>query len=166
MVCMKYHLCCGPKLKEGWINVDRVSFGQEVKADINKEWKFAKPDSADYILIEDGLEHVDSLEHFLKNASRILKEGGTLEIQVPHFKSPSAYRVSHKHYFSHSLFFTFPEPHDDVQNLRVEKIKLIVDNRAPLSILNPLANLFPKYWERFCYVSGLRVWMKKTGTKT
>jgi predicted SAM-dependent methyltransferase len=86
-----------------------------VVADINKEWKFAKPNSAEYILIEDGLEHVDSLEHFLKNVSRVLTTNGTIEIQVPHFK-------------------------------------------------NPIANLLPKYWERFAYVSGLRIWMKKRGT--
>ncbi len=162
---MRYHLCCGPKLKQGWVNVDRVSFGQEVVADINLEWKFAKPNSAEYILIEDGLEHVDSLEHFLKNASRTLSTGGTLEIQVPHFKNPSAYRFTHQHFFSHSMFSIFPEPHDEVQNLRVEKIKLIVDNHFPLSLFNPIANVFPKYWERFGYVSGLRVWMKKTGNR-
>jgi len=159
---LKYHLCCGPtKILPGWINVDREKFGQEVVADINLEWKFAKSGSASYILIEDGLEHVKSLEHFLKNASRILADGGTLEIQVPHFKNPSAYRFTHKHFFSHSMFSIFPEPHDKVQDLRVEKIKLLVDNRLPLSVLNFIANIFPKYWERFFYVSGLRIWMKK-----
>lgn len=158
---MRYHLCCGTKIREGWVNVDRVSFGQEVTADINKEWKFAKPNSAEYILVEDGLEHVESLEHFLKNASHALKDGGTLEMQVPHFKNPSAYRFSHQHFFSHSMFAIFPEPHDETQNMHVEKIHLIVDNRFPISLLNILANSVPAIWERFFYVSGIRVWMKK-----
>lgn len=156
------HLCCGPKKKEGWINVDREDFGQEIVADINKKWTFAKPGSVDHILIEDGLEHLDSVEDFLENAERVLKKGGTLEIKVPHFKNPSAYRVTHKHYFSYSLFHTFPELHDKIKNLRMKSAKLIVDNRFPLSVLNVPANLVPNLWERLSYVSGLHVILEKT----
>ncbi|MBM3281761.1 MAG: hypothetical protein FJY86_00245 [Candidatus Diapherotrites archaeon] len=164
VVSMHYHLCCGPqKILPGWINVDREKFGQEVVADINKPWSFSKPGSAEYILIEDGLEHVESLEHFLESASRILKVGGTLEIQVPHFKNPSAYRFTHRHFFSHSMFTIFLEPHDRVQDLRVTKIHLLVDKRFPLSLLDIFANAFPAIWERFFYVSGIRVWLTKTG---
>ena len=158
---MRYHLCCGKKILPGWINVDRGSFGQEVVADINRPWTFAKAGSAGYILIEDGLEHLDSPEHFLENASKLLSDKGVLEIQVPHFRNPSAYRFTHHHFFSHSMFAVFPESHDLVRNLKVQKIVLIVHNRFPFSLLNHIANLAPSIWERFFFVSGIRVWMAK-----
>lgn len=158
----RYHLCCGPLLKKGWINVDRENFGQDIRADLNKPWNWAASGSADHILIEDGLEHLDSLTHFLSESARVLKKNGVLEIRVPHFKNPSAYRFTHQHFFSYSMFKVFPEPHDAVQNLRLDKKELIVDNRFPLSLLNIPANLFPNLWERLAYVSGLHVFLRKT----
>lgn len=163
MTALRYNLCCGPSPRKEWINVDREKFGQEIVADLNKEWTWAKPHSAEHILIEDGLEHLDSLPHFLRNAARLLKEGGMLEINVPHFKNPSAYRFTHAHFFSYSMFQIFPEAHDETQNLRVERIRLTVDPRFPLSLLNIPANLFPNLWERLAYVSGIRVWFRKKG---
>ncbi len=160
---MRYHLCCGKKHLSGWVNVDREKFGQEVVADINREWKFIPHGSADHILIEDGLEHVHSLEDFFHNASASLAEKGILEIRVPHFKNPSAYRVTHKHFFSYSFFRIFPEAHDATQDLIPYKIELIVHNKFPLSLLNILANCIPNLWERIAYVSGLHVWMRKEG---
>ena len=93
----------------------------------------------------------------MKNALKILKEGGKFEMQVPHFKNPSAYRFTHQHYFSYSMFCVYPEPHDLVQEMKPEKIELIVDKKLPFSLLNGIANLFHSVWERLFYVSGLRV---------
>ncbi len=160
--CMnRYHLCCGPQLLRGWINVDRENFGQEIVADINKSWKWIAPGTAETILIQDGLEHLDSLQHFLEQSEKALAPGGVLEIRVPHYKNPSAYRFTHRHFFSYSMFRIYPEPHDSVKNLHAEKIELVVDNRFPFSLLNILANLFPNVWERAFYVSGIRVRMRK-----
>ncbi len=64
----KLHLCCGHELLDGYVNVDSIDFGQEVVADLNKPWKFAKPGSVDYIFIKDGLEHLDSLHLSSLNA--------------------------------------------------------------------------------------------------
>ena len=158
---MRFQLCCWTKPLSNLINVDRENFGQEIVADINKKWTWAKNASAEHILIEDGLEHVDSTEHFLLEAERVLQTKGALEVRVPHFKNPSAYRFTHRHYFSYSLFSHFPEPHDKTKRLRVESIRLIVDKRFPLSLLDILANLFPNVWERFFYVSGLHVILRK-----
>ena len=159
---MKVQLCCGPVLRPGWLNVDAVDFGQEVIADLNKHWFFLKDEEADYIYCKDGVEHLGSVEHFLQECARTLKPGGVLEINVPHFRNPSAYRLTHRHYFSWSYFDVFPEPHDTVQDLRVTSNRLVLADRGLLwRLANAIINLWPKQWERLLYVSNIEVRLTK-----
>jgi predicted SAM-dependent methyltransferase len=160
----KLHLCCGFDYKTDFINVDNIPNGiQDITADLNKDWDFAKTNSIDYIFIKDGLEHLNSLEHFFKETERVLKPGGKIEIWVPHYKSPSAYRLTHKHYFSWSFFNAFPEPHDPTQNLKVISNKIIVEaNKFPFTLLNHVANINPKLYEKFFYVASIRTILQKT----
>ena len=134
---MKVHLCCGPLVRPGWLNVDALEFGQEVVADLNNPWSFLKDDEADYIYCKDGVEHLESAKHFLRECARTLKSGGVLEINVPHLKNPSAYRLTHRHLFSWSYFEIFPEPHDSVQNLRMTSNLLVLANRGLLMNYSP-----------------------------
>jgi predicted SAM-dependent methyltransferase len=160
----RVHLCCGPQIWPGWINVDAVNFGQEVTADLGKAWDFSEPDSVDYIMCKDGFEHMDSTEHFLREAARILKPGGRLELWVPHFHNPSAYRLTHRSYYSWSLFDAFPEPHDAVQNLKVVSNRLYVGQKQSRAFrpVHWIANRYPKWWERLFYVSNVEVIFEKT----
>jgi predicted SAM-dependent methyltransferase len=161
---LKYHFCCGEEKLPGFVNVDSIPFGQEIVFDLNKKWNFAKDNSADYILIKDGLEHLDSVEHFLSEASRVLKpQNGTLEIHVPHFKNPSAYRVTHKHYFSWSYWNVFPEPHDKTKDLKVIENRLVKYQKIPiLGFYDHFINLFPKFYEKMSWVHGIKVKLAKT----
>ena len=161
---MKLHLCCGPKdIRKGWINVDAYDFGQEVIADIEKCWDFVGVGTVSEIYCKDGFEHVDSAEHFLKEAARVLHAGGTLTIWVPHYKNPSAYRMTHKRLFSWSYFHAFPEPHDAVQNLCVISNRLYMGHKGSKAwfVVHALINLLPKWWERIGYVSNVEVIFKK-----
>jgi len=158
---MKVNLCCGKLIRKGWLNVDLLDFGQEVIADLNKPWMFLNNESTDYIYCKDGLEHVDSVGHFLLECARVLKRGGIAEVVVPHFKNPSAYRLTHRHYFSWSYFNSFPEPHDPVQNLKVISNKLILGDKLPWALVNYIMNIFPKYWERLLYASNVGVKLLK-----
>jgi len=161
---VKVHFCCGPFVRKGWINVDCIDFGQEVIADLQEPWHFLDSNSVDHIYCKDGLEHQDSVEHFLREAARVLRPGGTLEIWVPHFKNPSAYRVTHRHWFSWSYFDVYPEPHDAVQNLEVILNRIYIGRKdsAMWAPIHWLANLFPKWWERILYVSNVQVVFRKT----
>jgi len=163
----KLHLCCGFDYKKGFLNVDNLKGGpQDITADLNKPWKFVQDSSVDYLFIKDGLEHMDSLDFFFEQVSRVLKPHGTAEIWVPHFKSPSAYKITHTFFFSWSTFDSFPEPHDPVQDLRAISNRLIVEGRVfPFTILNFFANLHPKFWERLFYASGIRVILEKVPLK-
>ncbi|MDO8428046.1 MAG: methyltransferase domain-containing protein [Candidatus Diapherotrites archaeon] len=159
----KLHLCCGFDYKQGFVNVDNISGGpQDMTADLNKKWAFTENNSVDYIFIKDGLEHMDSLNHFFEECSRVLSYGGKVEIWVPHYKAPCAYRITHKFFFSWSMFDCFPEPHDVIQDLKVVSNKLVVEPKVfPFTLINPIANIFPKYWERMFYVAGLKVILEK-----
>lgn len=157
---MKIHLCCGPQILKGWLNVDACDFGQQVIADIDKRWDFAEDGAVSEIYCKDGFEHVESAEHFLSEAARVLRAGGTLTVWVPHYKNPSAYRMTHKRLLSWSYFHRFPEPHDAVQNLRVisNKIYYIGHKGSKFwSLAHALINLIPKQWERIGYVSNIEV---------
>ena len=159
----RLHLCCGPCLLKGWVNVDAGHFGQEVTADLNRRWDFADDTSVSYILCKDGLEHQDSVEHFLSEAARVLRPRGMLEVWIPHYKNPSAYRLTHRHWFSWSYFDVYPEAHDLVQNLRVVSIKLFIGrkNSRVWYPVHCLINRAPKWWERLCYVSNIEVVFRK-----
>ena len=161
---MKIHLCCGPQQYPGWLNVDAIDFGFNVVADLGKAWNFAPADSAEYIVCKDGFEHMESPSHFLAEAARILAPGGCLELWVPHYKNPSAYRLTHRTYYSWSLFDAFPEPHDAVQNLKVVHNRIYIGRResAIFGPLHFLANISPKWWERLFYVSNVEVKLKKS----
>jgi hypothetical protein len=107
---MKMHLCCGPQQYSGWLSVDAIDFGFNVVADLEKTWNFAPAESAEYMVCKDGFEHVGSPSHFLAEAARILAPGGVLQLWVPHYRNPSAYPLTHRTYYSWSLFETFPGP--------------------------------------------------------
>ena len=160
---VKFHLCCGPSPLDGWVNVDMFDFGQEVVFDLTKEWDFAASGSVDRIFCKDGLEHLPSVEHFFRESARILRPGGVLEIWVAHFKNPSAYRVTHHHWFSWSYFDIYPEPHDDVKDLRILTNTIYIGRKSS-ALWRPihwLANLNPKWWERLFYVSNIEATFQK-----
>ncbi len=159
----RVHLCCGTAVRKGWINVDIIDFGQEVIANLNEKWEFLEDDAVELIVCKDGFEHQKSVEHFLAESERVLKPGGTLEIWVPHFKNPSAYRVTHRHLLSWSYFDAYPEPHDATQQLRVISNRLFIGRKNTI-LLRPfhfVANTSPKWWERLFYVSNIEVVFQK-----
>lgn len=158
----RLHLCCGRNILPGWINVDALDFGGNIVFDLNKKWAFAQDESIDYIYIKDGLEHLDSVENFLQECARVLKNGGIVEIGVPHYKAPSAYKMTHKHYFSWSYWADYPEPHDKVKNLKVVSNELVFEPSVfPFTLINPIANIFPRFWEKFFYVCAINVKLQK-----
>lgn len=99
----------------------------------------------------------------MSEAARVLRHGGKLTIWVPHYKNPSAYRMTHKRLLSWSYFNAFPEPHDVVQALRVRSNRIYIGhkNSSGWSLIHALINQFPKWWERIGYVSNIEVVFEK-----
>ncbi len=80
---MKYNLGCGLTHLDGYVNVDyREWKGVDLVLDLNREWTIPN-DSADEIFASHIIEHVDSIEHFMRESHRVLKSGGMLIIRTP-----------------------------------------------------------------------------------
>lgn len=104
----KLNLGCGENIKEGWLNLDSVALpGVDVVHDIEKIPFPFRDGEFDEILCRDVLEHVEYIP-VLKELHRILKAGGILRIQVPHFTSRNNFvDPTHRRMFSISTFDFF-----------------------------------------------------------
>jgi SAM-dependent methyltransferase len=97
----KLNLGCGHFALPGWVNVDIATLpGVDVVHDLNKLPLPFENESADEILCDDVLEHLDYAP-LLKDCHRILVTGGRLRVHVPHFTSSNnAADPTHKRQFS------------------------------------------------------------------
>lgn len=82
---------CGPAKQPGAVGVDQFDLpGVDVVCDLNGRWPF--PDgSFDHLIFRHSICHLDSLEAALREARRVCRFGGTIEILSPHFSSDNAF---------------------------------------------------------------------------
>lgn len=105
---MKLNLGCGndPRpVTEGWENVDRVP-GPNVDRvwDLDKRpWPWASG-SVDRVLMDNVLEHLEDPMAVATEVRRVLRQGGTWEVIVPHAWGLGACRADHRHLFTTSYF--------------------------------------------------------------
>ncbi|WP_425639475.1 class I SAM-dependent methyltransferase [Algoriphagus yeomjeoni] len=99
---VKVELGCGnnKRIKDS-IGVDVLSFpGVDYVFDLNKGMPFFEANSIDEIYSHHFLEHLDDLPFFMGEVNRVLKRGGTLRGEVPHFSNPYFYSdPTHKNHF-------------------------------------------------------------------
>lgn len=91
---VKLDIGCGPNKKEGFIGIDQFPMeGVDVVMDVRKEHLPYDDDAVDEIYASHFLEHLTALErvHFLNEAYRVLKHGGTMTVITPHWASNRAY---------------------------------------------------------------------------
>ena len=112
MVEIKLNLGCGKRIKKGWINVDIAKIdGIDIVHDLNKFPYPFNDCSVDYILLDNVLEHLDNPLAVMNECYRILKNGGKIKINVPHFKYRAAFTdPEHKHFFTEDTFKHFANP--------------------------------------------------------
>jgi hypothetical protein len=109
---VKINLGCGKVILPEFINVDSIELpGVNVLHDVNDLPLPFDDASASEIHCISILEHVDFIP-LLQDLYRILTSGGTVEILVPHFSSPDAYRdPTHIRYFTAGSFDFFVTGH-------------------------------------------------------
>lgn len=102
------NLGCGTDIRPGFVNLDCSALpGVDVVHDLNSLPLPFKAATFDHIVAKDVLEHVDYIP-LLRELHRILKPGGELFIQVPHFSSANNYiDPTHKNRFSILTFEFF-----------------------------------------------------------
>lgn len=102
----RINLGSGKDYKPGWLNLDVLERAQpDLVLDLGKprDWPFVaetafggtvrlEPGSIDVILANNVLEHVPDLPQLMSNCLALLRDGGTLEIEVPYERSPTAWQ--------------------------------------------------------------------------
>lgn len=104
MTGLKLNVGCGHKILDGWVNIDiNDGPGVDVVADVCGDLRMPYR-SATEVLIDNVLEHVPDPYMALRNLWQVLEVGGLLVVRVPHWRSPKAKIVTHRHLFDeHSL---------------------------------------------------------------
>lgn len=112
--------------------------------------------SVDKIFTSHFLEHIEDLELYLEEFSRILKTDGLLEIIVPHYSNPYFYSdPTHKRffglytmcYFAESNLFKRTVPQYDHQiNFKLESVKLNFSSTRPFYFRHALKKIISLFF--------------------
>jgi ubiquinone/menaquinone biosynthesis C-methylase UbiE len=87
----KVDVGCGCCCKPGYIGVDIKACGQQYVRDIQQGLPF-DDNSVDEIFCQNVLEHISNLLFVMEEFYRVLKPCALLEIIVPHYTSPNAWK--------------------------------------------------------------------------
>jgi SAM-dependent methyltransferase len=92
MADLKLNIGCGSKPRAGWTNVDKYPSGHEdMVGDICAGLDL--PDGcAQEILLDNVIEHLESIPDAMRELFRLLAAGGRLEILTPHYSSAASWR--------------------------------------------------------------------------
>jgi len=105
---LKLNIGSGAKPRAGWINVDKYPSGDEDLVGDICEGLDLPAGCAREILLDNVIEHLDSIPDAMAELHRLLAPGGKLEILTPHYSSAASWRdpthVSHLGYFSLDYF--------------------------------------------------------------
>ncbi len=106
---MKLNLGCGAKKLAGFIGVDKLQAGAtDIVHDLNI-FPYPFPDgSAEEIIMDNVLEHLDDVIKVMEEVYRLAAPGALVKISVPYFKSNSAFTdPTHRHFFTETSFKYF-----------------------------------------------------------
>jgi ubiquinone/menaquinone biosynthesis C-methylase UbiE len=127
------------------IDIDK-SLYPDILHDLNIYPYPIKDNEFDKIYAKHVIEHVNDPTSFIKECYRILKPGGTMFVETPHFSSRVAYsEPDHKRFFSYFMFSGL------LSKVKFSKTRQRITfyksfRRAGISFL---ANRFPDAYERF-----------------
>lgn len=100
---MNLSLGSGNRIKQGWINHDRIKHRPEIDISFDLEGIFPLKDNQfDKIQCYDVLEHLNGVINFMDECHRILKPKGILDLKVCGYKNENFHiDITHKHAFHH-----------------------------------------------------------------
>jgi ubiquinone/menaquinone biosynthesis C-methylase UbiE len=111
----KLNIGCGKDIREDYVNLDIAKLPDvDVVCDIDNNPLPFDDNTFEKVVCNDVLEHVETAK-VLREIHRVTKEGGTVEIRVPHFTSANNFiDPTHKKNFSFRTFnfFTKDSMHD------------------------------------------------------
>lgn len=151
---MKLNLGSGARPLEGYLNIDKNPGAVRVDRvwDLDRyPWPF-QDGSADEVVMDQCLEHLEDHNRAMKEVCRVLKKGGTARISVPHFTWQFAFHdPTHKHFYGYNTFFYYAKDcgYFDFRFSSC-KVKIVFGKRFSIwnIILEPLFNLAPNVYEQ------------------
>ena len=127
---MKLNLGSGSdiKPKDEWINLDKRQWGGvDIVRDITRGLPFAD-NTFEYIYANNCLEHIKQGEDIffvISECYRVLKQGGTLFINVPHSESPQAFFPDHLSYWNEAMLMALlNDPYQSYGTYKFEVVEM------------------------------------------
>jgi len=160
---------CGSNKAPGAIGIDiKEDSDADIVWDLNQfPWPL-RDNSFARIICDHSLEHLDDLVRVIEEIHRVAEPLGLVEIKVPHFSSPNAFALTHKHFFTTQAFDYFLprvavknrnyDIHSKAQFSLLERkiifakrtgIKKIVHFHYYIFPVFPLAKYFPSMYETY-----------------
>ncbi|MSR77796.1 MAG: class I SAM-dependent methyltransferase [Candidatus Omnitrophica bacterium] len=138
---------CSRNKVSGAIGIDIDPNSQaDIIHDLNQYPYPIESNSFETIMAQHIIEHVNDPVQFMKELYRILKPGGKITFETPHFSSRVAYsEPQHKFFFSYFMFSTI------LQQIPYKVISQEITFYKTFRFLGIrwLANRFPDTYERF-----------------
>lgn len=154
---MRLNIGCGNKTKEGFLGVDRFPCGAAgVLCDVDQGLPFAA-DSIAAVHLDNIIEHVADILEFMREISRVCRDGAAVTVITPHFTSWDSWRdPTHRHhlsYFSMDHFASSWIADYGGCRLEVERRHLSFSGGVFGLLGRLLFTMSPAWWERkFCFV--------------
>ena len=138
---------CGKNKVAGALGLDiDKSANPDILYDLNSYPYPIKDKEFNKIYAKHVIEHVNDPLLFIQECYRILKDGGTIFVEIPHFSSRVAYsEPDHKRFFSYFMFSGLVSK----TKFRKVKQKITFYKTFRLAGISALANRFPDGYERF-----------------
>lgn len=130
---VKLNIGCGNDYKDGYVNIDQNNAVRCDKVIDLEEAKLPYDDnSVDFILALHVLEHIENIVPLMNELHRILKQGGTMHIEVPKAGTVAYWKdPTHVRGFVMQTFKYFAEwniiPSYGIKTWEIQTLKEVID---------------------------------------
>lgn len=148
---------CGQAKHEGALGVDITGHSDaDLTHDLN-EYPYPLPsDHFRTVYCHDIIEHVDSIDAFVRELHRVSAPGGILKIRTPHFSSWYAYNdPTHRSYLGYFFLDHYVTPSTITDHPLFEYVarRFLFPRAHRLTGASRLANKYPaRYEQMFCFL--------------
>ena len=144
---MLVDLGCGKNKMKGCVGIDSdASSDADILVDFEKNPIPLENDSVDKVFSKQVFEHLEDPIRVLRELHRIVKDGGEIFIELPHYSSHIAHGLGHKQYYSYKELTQIFR--NDISS-QIVKAKITFYKSFRMAGIEYLANKFPTTYERF-----------------
>lgn len=148
-----YNLGSGFQQYEGVIGVDIIRSAQ-IKHDLNVTPWPIESNSADVCVAFHSFEHLADIVKTMNEVHRILKPGGKVIIEVPFYRSPTAFQdPTHKIFFAASSMIYFCHPSYAYTDKLFKQVYFSYgwcsSNRITSRLFKKFIHRFPRFYDHF-----------------